>query len=253
MRRSCHTQSNGSRQRLVAVKRLAAKHVDMTASSSTTTEATDGRRLVIGVAGGTGSGKSTVADRIIEKVGHAQVSVIALDSYYLDQTHLDLETRTAVNYDHPEAFDWELLRIHVRALIGGTAVHVPIYDFSTFTRTDRVKTLAAAPIVVVEGILVLWDAELRALMDLKVFVDADPDVRFIRRLSRDVAERGRTTESVINQYLETVRPAHLNFVEPSKRYADVIIPRGGKNEPALQMLAARVDVFSNAWVPAATQ
>ena len=223
----------------------------MTGSSSPTAETGDGRRLVIGVAGGTGSGKSTVAERVIEKVGHDQVSVIALDSYYLDQAHLDLAVRAAVNYDHPEAFDWELLRIHVQALIDGSAVDVPVYDFSTFTRTAHVETLLPAPIVVVEGILVLWDAGLRALMNLKVFVDADPDVRFIRRLTRDVAERGRTTESVINQYLETVRPAHLNFVEPSKRYADVIIPHGGKNEPALQMLAARVDVFSSAWVPAA--
>ena len=222
----------------------------MTGSSTTeaTTEATDGRRLVIGVAGGTGSGKSTVAERVIEKVGQDQVSVIALDSYYLDQAHLALEARASVNYDHPEAFDWQLLRIHVQDLIEGSAVAVPVYDFSTFTRTGQVETLAAAPIVVVEGILVLWDADLRALMDLKVFVDADPDVRFIRRLTRDVAERGRSTESVINQYLGTVRPAHLNFVEPSKRYADVIIPHGGKNEPALQMLAARVDVFRNAWV-----
>ena len=237
------------------MNRLAALDTsNMTGSSTTeatteaTTATTDGRRLVIGVAGGTGSGKSTVAERVIEKVGQDQVSVIALDSYYLDQTHLALEARAAVNYDHPEAFDWELLRAHVQDLIEGSAVAVPVYDFSTFTRTGRVETLAAAPIVVVEGILVLWDADLRALMDLKVFVDADPDVRFIRRLTRDVAERGRSTESVINQYLGTVRPAHLNFVEPSKRYADVIIPHGGKNEPALQMLAARVDVFRSAWV-----
>jgi uridine kinase len=205
------------------------------------------RRLVIGVAGGTGSGKSTVADRVISRVGHRQVAVIALDSYYLDQAHLSLETRAAVDYDHPEAFDWALLREHVAALMEGRSVDVPLYDFSTFTRTDRVETVPSAPIIVVEGILVLWDAGLRALMDLKVFVDADADVRFIRRLSRDVAERGRTTESVINQYLGTVRPAHLNFVEPSKRYADVIIPHGGKNEPALQMLAARVEGFSNDW------
>ena len=208
---------------------------------------TQKRRLVIGVAGGTGSGKSTVADRVISRIGHRQVAVIALDSYYLDQAHLTLETRAAVDYDHPEAFDWELLRTHVQALIDGYAVDVPVYDFSTFTRTERVETVASAPIVIVEGILVLWDAGLRALMDLKVFVDADADVRFIRRLTRDVAERGRTTESVINQYLGTVRPAHLNFVEPSKRYADVIIPHGGKNEPALQMLAARVEGFSNDW------
>jgi uridine kinase len=205
------------------------------------------RRLVIGVAGGTGSGKSTVAERVIGRIGSDQVAVIALDSYYLDQAHLTLEARAAVNYDHPSAFDWELLRTHVRALLEGQSVDVPIYEFSTFTRTDRVETVASAPIVIVEGILVLWDAGLRELMDLKVFVDADADVRFIRRLSRDVAERGRTTESVINQYLGTVRPAHLNFVEPSKRYADVIIPHGGKNEPALQMLTARVEGFSHDW------
>jgi uridine kinase len=218
-------------------------------NTSVVTDARTSRtqRLVIGVAGGTGSGKSTVADRVIARIGHRQVAVIALDSYYLDQTHLTLEARAAVDYDHPEAFDWSLLREHVAALIEGRAVDVPVYDFPTFTRTDRVETVASAPIIVVEGILVLWDAGLRELMDLKVFVDADADVRFIRRLSRDVAERGRTTESVINQYLGTVRPAHLNFVEPSKRYADVIIPHGGKNEPALQMLAARVEGFSNAW------
>ncbi len=223
------------------VNRVLNTSVVTDARTSTT------KRLVIGVAGGTGSGKSTVADRVIARIGHRQVAVIALDSYYLDQTHLTLKARAAVDYDHPEAFDWSLLREHVAALIEGRAVDVPVYDFPTFTRTDRVETVASAPIIVVEGILVLWDAGLRELMDLKVFVDADADVRFIRRLSRDVAERGRTTESVINQYLGTVRPAHLNFVEPSKRYADVIIPHGGKNEPALQMLAARVEGFSNDW------
>ena len=186
------------------------------------------RRLVIGVAGGTGSGKSTVADRVIAKVGHRQVAVIALDSYYLDQSHLSPAGRAAVNYDHPESFDWELLREHVQKLMRGESVEVPVYDFSSFSRTDRTETVPSAPIIVIEGILVLWEPGLRALMDLRVFVDADADVRFIRRLTRDVAERGRTTESVIHQYLETVRPAHLNFVEPSKRYADVIIPHGGK-------------------------
>ena len=206
------------------------------------------RRLVIGVAGGTGSGKSTVADRVIAKVGHRQVAVIALDSYYLDQSHLSPAGRAVVNYDHPESFDWELLREHVQKLMRGESVEVPVYDFSSFSRTDRTETVPSAPIIVIEGILVLWEPGLRALMDLRVFVDADADVRFIRRLTRDVAERGRTTESVIHQYLETVRPAHLNFVEPSKRYADVIIPHGGKNEPALQMLTARVDVFNTAWV-----
>ena len=207
-----------------------------------------GHRLVIGVAGGTGSGKSTVADRVIAKVGLRQVAVIALDSYYLDQSHLSPEGRAGVNYDHPESFDWALLNAHVQALVSGESADVPVYDFATFSRTDRTETVLSAPIIVIEGILVLWEPALRERMNLKVFVDADADVRFIRRLTRDVAERGRTTESVIHQYMETVRPAHLNFVEPSKRYADVIIPHGGKNEPALQMLTARVDVFSTAWL-----
>jgi uridine kinase len=206
-----------------------------------------GQRFVIGVAGGTGSGKSTVADRIIAKVGHRQVAVICLDSYYLDHGHLSVEDRATVDYDHPASFDWALLRTHIAGLLRGESVEVPIYDFSTHSRSGRFETLLAAPIIVIEGILVLAEAELRDLMDLKVFVDADADVRFIRRLSRDVAERGRTTESVIAQYLDTVRPAHLNFVEPSKRYADVIIPRGGKNEPALEMLTAHVQNLSNNW------
>ena len=218
----------------------------MTASASEASR--PGHRLVIGVAGGTGSGKSTVADRVIAKVGHRQVAVIALDSYYLDQSHLSPVGRAAVNYDHPESFDWPLLNEHVRTLILGESADVPVYDFATFSRTDQTETVLSAPIIVIEGILVLWEPALREVMNLKVFVDADADVRFIRRLTRDVAERGRTTESVINQYMETVRPAHLNFVEPSKRYADVIIPHGGKNEPALQMLTARVDVFSMAWL-----
>lgn len=232
----------------VVVKELALDTSFMARSKSEAETAGPKHRLVIGVAGGTGSGKSTVADRLIDKVGRGQVTVIALDSYYLDQSHLPVEGRAAMNYDHPESFDWELLKEHVRKLTRGESVDVPVYDFATFSRMTNTESLASAPIIVIEGILVLWEQGLRKLMDLKVFVDADADVRFIRRLTRDVAERGRTTESVINQYLETVRPAHLNFVEPSKRYADVIILHGGKNEPALQMLTARVDVFATAWL-----
>ena len=198
------------------------------------------RPFVIGVAGGTGSGKSTVADRVIATVGHQRVAVLALDSYYNDHAHLSIEERIRVNYDHPDAFDWALLNTQVRTLIEGDPVAVPVYDFATHTRSGESMTLRAAPIVIIEGILVLFEAELRELMDLKVFVDADADVRFIRRLERDVRERGRTPESVIAQYLETVRPSHLSFIEPSKRYADVIIPHGGYNEPALDMLAARI-------------
>jgi uridine kinase len=203
-----------------------------------------GTPFVIGVAGGTGSGKSTVADRVIATVGPQAVAVIALDSYYLDQAELTPEQREAVNYDHPDAFDWPLLTEHVGRLIAGEGVDVPVYDFAAYTRSDRTVRLAAAPIVIVEGIFVLFEASLRKLMDLKVFVDADPDVRFIRRLERDVRERGRTVESVIAQYLATVRPSHLSFIEPSKRYADVIIPHGGHNEPALDMLSARIQALA---------
>jgi uridine kinase len=196
--------------------------------------------FVIGVSGGTGSGKSTVADRVISAAGHQQVAVVALDSYYKNHGHLSVEERAKVNYDHPDAFDWELMRTQLEALVAGESVDVPVYDFATHSRSEKTMTVNAAPIVIVEGILVLWDAPLRNCMDLKVFVDADADVRFIRRLQRDMRDRGRTSESVIAQYLETVRPAHLSFIEPSKRYADVIIPRGGHNEPALDMLTARI-------------
>jgi uridine kinase len=198
------------------------------------------RPFVIGVAGGTGSGKSTVADRVIATVGHQKVSVLALDSYYRDHGHLNVEERAKVNYDHPDAFDWELLNEHIQQLIDGHVISVPVYDFANHARSSVTMTVRSAPIVVVEGILVLFERSLRETMDLKVFVDADADVRFIRRLERDVRERGRSPESVIAQYLDTVRPSHLNFIEPSKRYADVIIPHGGYNEPALDMLAARI-------------
>jgi len=202
--------------------------------------ATGAAPFVIGVAGGTGSGKSTVAERVIAMAGPPRVAVLALDNYYRDDGHLPLEERARVNYDHPESFDWPLYVRHLRALRAGRPVEVPVYDYAGFRRSERTVTLEAAPIVVVEGILVLYEATVRALMDLRVFVDADADVRFIRRLERDVRDRGRTTGSVIAQYLETVRPSHLQFIEPSKRYADVIIPHGGMNEPAIEMLLARI-------------
>ena len=175
--------------------------------------------------------------------GRDRVAVIAIDSYYRNHPELSLEARAKVDYDHPDSIDWALLRHHIELLLEGHAVDVPVYDFSVFARSEAVATVRPAPIVVIEGILVLWEPEIRELMDLRVYVDADPDVRFIRRLQRDVSERGRTPESVIEQYLRTVRPAHLNFIEPSKRYADVIIPHGGMNERAVEMLIARVGVL----------
>jgi uridine kinase len=198
------------------------------------------RPFFIGVAGGTGSGKTTVAERLARIAGEDQVALIRLDSYYVSRSHEPIERRAQANYDHPVAFDWILLDSHLAALCRGETIPVPVYDYTQHDRSGEVEPVRPARIVVVEGILVLYEQALRDRFDLKVFVDADADLRFIRRLRRDVAERGRTTESVIEQYLETVRPAHLQFVEPSKRHADVIIPHGGMNEPALDVLLARV-------------
>jgi uridine kinase len=198
------------------------------------------RPFLIGVSGGSSSGKTTVATRLAELVDPSYLAVLKLDSYYVDRADQPLEVRAAANYDHPDAFDWELLVRHLDQLADGTPVEVPIYDYANHTRSGRCEVVPPARIVVVEGILVLWDPALRSRFDLKVFVDTDADLRFIRRLRRDVAERGRTAESVINQYLETVRPAHLQFIEPSKRYADVIFPEGGRNNAALEVLLARV-------------
>jgi uridine kinase len=198
------------------------------------------RAFLIGVAGGTGSGKTTVAERLAELAGTGDVALLKLDMYYRDLNHLPFEERAAINYDHPEAFDWPLLMRHVDALAAGTPVDVPVYDFQEFVRSDERHEVLPSRIVVVEGILVLAEPDLRARFDLSIYVDTDADVRFIRRLQRDITERARTPESVISQYLTTVRPMHLQFVEPSKRYADVIVPHGGLNEPALAVLRARV-------------
>jgi uridine kinase len=196
--------------------------------------------FLIGVAGGTGSGKTTVAERLADLAGTEDVALLKLDMYYRDLNHLTFEERAAINYDHPEAFDWPLLMRHVDALAAGTPVEAPVYDFQEFVRREERRAVLPARIVVVEGILVLAEAELRDRFDLAIYVDTDADVRFIRRLQRDMAERARTPDSVITQYMTTVRPMHLQFVEPSKRYADVIIPHGGLNEPALAVLRARV-------------
>lgn len=196
--------------------------------------------FLLGVAGGSGSGKTTVAERLAGLIGGTDLALVRLDAYYRDRNHLPFEERAAINYDHPDAFDWPLLLDHVQALLDGLEVQVPVYDFATYERLPERATLRPARVVVVEGILVLYEPELRERFDLRVFVDTDADVRFIRRLERDVAERERSPESVIEQYLATVRPSHEQFIEPSKRYADVIVPHGGMNAPALDVLLARV-------------
>lgn len=201
--------------------------------------------FLLGVAGGSGSGKTTVAERLAGLVGGSEVALLRLDAYYRDRNHLPFEEREAINYDHPDAFDWPLLLDHVQALLDGLEVQAPVYDFAIYERLPERETVAPARVVVVEGILVLYEPELRERFDLRVFVDTDDDVRFIRRLERDIAERDRTVESVIEQYLETVRPSHLQFIEPSKRYADVIIPHGGMNAPALDVLMARMRELLN--------
>jgi uridine kinase len=192
--------------------------------------------IVIGVAGGSGSGKTTVVRRIIDSIGQDQVAVLDHDRYYRDRNDLRLEERAALNYDHPDALETDLMVQHVLELKTGRAVQVPAYDFTRHARLATTETVPARRAIIVEGILIFTDAALRALMDIKVFVDTDADTRFIRRLRRDVADRGRTMESVIEQYQSTVKPMHLEFVEPSKRYADLILPQGGHNAVAVDLL-----------------
>ena len=192
--------------------------------------------VVIGVAGGSGSGKTTVVRRILESLGPDSVTILEHDRYYRDRTDLRLEERTALNYDHPDSLETDLLVSHVRDLKEGRAVDVPLYDFTLYARRADTERVVPRKAVIVEGILIFTDAALRELMDVKVFVDADADTRFIRRLRRDVAERGRTMDSVIEQYLGTVKPMHFEFVEPTKRYADIIIPIGGYNPVAIDMM-----------------
>jgi uridine kinase len=198
------------------------------------------RPFLVGVAGGSGSGKTTVAERLAGLVGEPDLALVRLDAYYCDRNDLPFEARAAINYDHPDAFDWPLLLEHVAALQEGLEVQVPVYDFASYQRLAERVVVAPAHVVVVEGILVLYEPDLRDRFDLRVFVDTEPDVRFIRRLERDVAVRQRSVTSVIEQYLDTVRPSHEQFIEPSKRHADVIIPHGGLNAPALDVLLARV-------------
>jgi len=197
--------------------------------------------LVIGIAGGSGSGKTTVAQAILQRVGPDRISFLQHDAYYKDLSGLPPTQRVEFNFDHPNSLESDLLSQHIRKLRNGQPVEVPIYDFSTHSRTAKTYIIQPRGVILVEGILIFADPDLRNLFDVKIFVDTDPDLRFIRRLQRDLAERGRTTEAVIKQYLNTVRPMHLEFVEPSKRYADVIIPEGGFNTAALDMVVARIE------------
>jgi uridine kinase len=196
--------------------------------------------VVVGVAGGTGSGKTTVAREILRRAGTDQISLIQHDAYYKDLSALPMAQRAMQNFDHPDALDNDLLVAHLKELKAGRPVEVPVYDFTTHARTTQTLRVEPHRVILLEGILIFSDETLRELMDVRIYVDTDADIRFIRRLQRDIAERGRTMESVIHQYLATVRPMHQEFVEPSKRHANVIIPEGGFNEVAMEMIAARI-------------
>jgi uridine kinase len=196
--------------------------------------------LILGITGGTGSGKTTVVRRIVEELPAHSAVVIPQDAYYKDNSHRPPEERAKVNYDHPLAFDTELLMAHIEELRAGRSVPQPIYSFITHSRLPDTLTVHPRPCIIVEGILILEDERLRKLLDVKVFVDTDADVRFIRRLRRDIVERGRSVDSVIEQYMTTVRPMHMQFIEPTRRYADLVVPEGGDNNVAIELLSARV-------------
>lgn len=221
----------------------------MPASAPTSQRSNSKRVVCLGVAGGTGSGKTTVAEAIVARIGSHQIAYLQQDSYYRDLSHLPPEERPNRNFDHPEALESEMLVAHVRSLKTGQPVEVPVYDFTRHVRTGETKLVEPRKVILVEGILIFAEKALREEFDIRIFVDTDPDIRFIRRLRRDLAERGRTVESVINQYLATVRPMHLEFVEPSKRWADVIIPEGGFNTVALDMVCARVETWVRSDAP----
>lgn len=197
--------------------------------------------MILGVAGGSGSGKSTVAREILEAVGPSRITFLAQDNYYRDVEWSGPQELLAHNFDHPDALDNELFLEHLRELKAGRGIDLPIYDFVRHRRTGETCRIEARPVILVEGILLFADARLRRLLDFKVFVDTDPDVRLVRRIQRDMGERGRLVSDVLRQYMSTVRPMHLEFVEPSKRWADVIVPEGGENRVALEMVVARVE------------
>jgi uridine kinase len=196
---------------------------------------------MIGVAGGSASGKTTVSQAILQRVGVDRIAYISHDLYYRDLSHLPLEQRATFNFDHPDALDNELLAAHLDALAAGQPIEAPTYDFTTYVRLPETRTILPRPVILIEGILIFAEPVLRRRMQIKLFVDADADLRFIRRLKRDLEERGRSVDSVIAQYLNTVRLMHLEFVEPTKRYADLIIPEGGRNTIAIDMVVARIE------------
>ena len=196
--------------------------------------------LVIGIAGGSGSGKSTVARRVADALGQASVVFLDMDAYYRNHAHLSLEERRRVNWDHPDAFDLDLLAEQLETLANGRAIRKPVYDFVSHVRREECEVIDPADVIVIDGILLFAEARVRDLCDVKVFVDADADVRVLRRIRRDMTHRGRPLEEIIEQYLATVQPMHLQFVEPTKRYADVIVPRGGQNAVAIEMIVAKI-------------
>ncbi len=201
--------------------------------------------LLIGITGGTGSGKSTVSKKILKSIHQDDVSIIQQDSYYKNRTDLSFEERTKLNYDHPFAFDDNLLVKHLKGLLSNQPIEKPIYNFETHLRKEETETINPTRIIILEGILILNNEDLRDLCDIKIFVDTDSDVRVIRRIKRDMKDRGRSLDSVINQYMETVRPAHLQFVEPSKKYADIIIPEGGYNDVAIDIIVTKLNSIIN--------
>ncbi|WP_294350875.1 uridine kinase [uncultured Clostridium sp.] len=196
--------------------------------------------ILIGITGGSGSGKSTIANELYEDFGGENIAMVQQDAYYKDQSHLTMDERTKTNYDHPRAFDNTLLVEHLKALKEGKAIQKPIYDFTIHNRAKETELVEPKEIIIVEGILILEDERIRDLLDIKIFVDTDADVRIIRRLLRDVEERGRTVESVVDQYLTVVRPMHTQFTEPTKKYADIIIPEGGRNKVAIDILTTKM-------------
>ena len=196
--------------------------------------------LMMGVAGGSGSGKTTVARKVAERLTDISVASVSMDAYYRNMTHLTFDERRQLNWDHPDVVDMELLADQLEALAGGVAIDKPVYDFVTHLRTERTETVDGADVVIVDGILLYWDARVRALFDIKVFVDVEADIRLIRRIGRDMRVRGRQLRDILDQYMNTVRPMHEEFVEPTKQYADIIVPHGGKNEVAIEMIAARI-------------